>query len=137
MLIVSGCASLPPGSGFARKPSHALGPSVRTPFGLRFDGAARGHDGKSAFRLLSVGVYCFLFRAQTIEAATRTIDLEYFIFRQDDTGQLLTDALSRAADRGVRIRLPVDDADRDDEDEQFAEPRAEILRRSSSATAGR
>lgn len=46
-----------------------------------------------------------------IDAATRTVDLEYFIFRQDETGKLLADALLRAADRGVRIRLLLDDAD--------------------------
>ncbi len=130
VLVVAGCASLPPGSNFAKVPSHALAPSVPTSLGVQFDRAARGHDGKSAFRLLSVGVDGFLFRAQMIEAATRTIDLEYFIFRQDDTGQLLTDALLRAADRGVHIRLLVDDADSDDGDEQIAalsaDPRIQI-----------
>lgn len=119
-LVVAGCASLPPGSDFAKVPSHALGAPIATSLGLQFDRAARRHDGKSAFRLLSVGVDGLLFRAQMIGAATRTIDLEYFIFRQDDTGQLLSDALLRAADRGVRIRLLVDDADRNDGDEQIA-----------------
>ncbi|HEU5478515.1 MAG TPA: phospholipase D-like domain-containing protein, partial [Candidatus Tumulicola sp.] len=119
-LVVAGCASLVPGSNFAKVPSHALGAPIPTSLGLQFDRAARRHDGKSAFRLLSVGVDGLLFRAQMIGVATRTIDLEYFIFRQDDTGQLLSDALLRAADRGVRIRLLVDDADRNDGDEQIA-----------------
>ncbi|MGE5667188.1 MAG: phospholipase D family protein [Betaproteobacteria bacterium] len=61
-----------------------------------------------------------LVRAQMIDAATRTLDLEYFIFRQDETGQLLADALLRAADRGVRVRLLVDDAETHDVDDQLA-----------------
>jgi putative cardiolipin synthase len=55
-----------------------------------------------------------------LNAAERTIDLEYFIFRQDETGRLLTDALLRAADRGVRVRLLVDDGDTVDGDEEIA-----------------
>ena len=53
-----------------------------------------------------------------IDAAARTLDLEYFIFRQDETGQLLADALLRAADRGVRVRLLVDDAETHDADDE-------------------
>src|SRR4029077_299263 len=61
-----------------------------------------------------------LVRAQMINAAERTLDLQYFIFRQDETGQLLTDALLRAADRGVRVRVLVDDGDTLEGDEQIA-----------------
>ena len=53
--------------------------------------------------LLSAGVDGFLTRAQMINAAERTLDLQYFIFRQDETGQLLTDALLRAADPALSI----------------------------------
>ena len=55
-----------------------------------------------------------------INTAERTLDLQYFIFRQDETGQLLTDALLRAADRGVRVRLLIDDGDTLEGDEQIA-----------------
>jgi putative cardiolipin synthase len=55
-----------------------------------------------------------------INAAERTLDLQYFIFRQDETGQLLTDALLRAADRGVRVRVLIDDGETLDGDEQIA-----------------
>ncbi len=55
-----------------------------------------------------------------INAAERTLDLQYFIFRQDETGQLLTDAILRAADRGVRVRVLVDDGDTLEGDEQIA-----------------
>lgn len=50
-------------------------------------------------------------RSEMIDAAQRTLDLQYFIFRGDETGRLLTDRLERAADRGVRIRVLIDDGD--------------------------
>ncbi|HSQ79946.1 MAG TPA: phospholipase D family protein [Casimicrobiaceae bacterium] len=119
-LIAAGCASLPPGADYPKASSSALAHPEQTRLGRRFENAARGHDGNSAFRLLSVGVDGFLVRAQMIDAAARTLDLEYFIFRQDETGQLLADALLRAADRGVRVRLLIDDAETREADDQLA-----------------
>ncbi len=55
---------------------------------------------------------------QMIDAAQRTLDLQYYIFRGDETGRMLTDRLRHAADRGVRIRLLVDDGDTEAGDEQ-------------------
>jgi cardiolipin synthase C len=40
-----------------------------------------------------------------------TIDMQYFIFRGDKTGLLIAEALERAAGRGVRVRILVDDSD--------------------------
>lgn len=119
-LLVVGCASLPPGSDFPKTASNALPDQERTRLGRQFESAARDHGGNSAFRLLSVGVDGFLTRAQMINAAERTLDVQYYIFRQDETGQLVTDALLRAADRGVRVRVLVDDADTLEGDEQIA-----------------
>ena len=128
--LVVGCAMLPPGADFPKVVSIALTHPEEMRLGRQFDGAAREHGGNSAFRLLSVGVDGFLARAQMINTAERTLDLEYFIFRQDETGQLLTDALLRAADRGVRVRVLIDDGNTLTGDEQIAalsaHPRIEI-----------
>ena len=48
--------------------------------------------------------------AASREQAERTLDVQYFVLQQDDTGQLLLGALLAAADRGVRVRLLLDDA---------------------------
>ena len=40
----------------------------------------------------------------------RTLDVQYFLIQSDDTGQLLIEALLKAADRGVRVRVLLDDA---------------------------
>jgi putative cardiolipin synthase len=58
-------------------------------------------------------------RLEMINAAERTLDLQYYIFRGDETGRLLTDALSRAAERGVRVRVLVDEAESVPGDEQL------------------
>lgn len=129
-LLMVGCASLPPGADFPKVASTALAHPEETRLGRQFESATREHGGNSAFRLVSVGVDGFLVRAQMINAAERTLDLEYYIFRQDETGQLLTDALLRAADRGVRVRVLVDDGDTLEGDEQIvalgAHPKIEI-----------
>ncbi|BCB27226.1 phospholipase D family protein [Sulfurimicrobium lacus] len=122
MLIVaifSGCASLPPGSDFPRSASSALANPEETRLGRQFENAARAHGGNSGFRIIPVGADGFLTRMQMINAAERTLDLQYFIFRGDDTGRLLTDAVLHAADRGVRVRVLIDDGETVAGDEQI------------------
>lgn len=108
----------------------ALAHPEETHLGGQFASAAREHGGTSGFRIITVGVDGFLTRVQMIDAAERTLDLQYFIFRGDETGRLLTDALLRAADRGVRVRVLIDDGDTIAGDEQIialdAHPAIEI-----------
>jgi putative cardiolipin synthase len=117
--FLGGCASLPPGRDFPKVASAALAHPETTRLGDQFAIAAREHSGTSGFRIITVGVDGFLARAQMINAAERTLDLQYFIFRGDETGRMLTDALLRAADRGVRVRVLVDDGDTVAGDEQI------------------
>jgi putative cardiolipin synthase len=118
--FLGGCASLPPGSDFPKTASSALAQPEETRFGRQFAVAAREHGGNSGFRMVAVGVDGFLTRVQMVNAAERTLDLQYFIFRADETGKLLTDAVLRAADRGVRVRVLVDDGETVKGDEQLA-----------------
>ncbi len=107
--FLAGCASLPPGSDFPKTASSAFERPEQTRFGRRFADAAREHGARSGFRMLAAGVDGFLTRVQMVNAAERTLDLQYFIFRADETGKLLTEAVLRAADRGVRVRVLIDD----------------------------
>jgi len=122
MLVFSlgGCESLQPGANVPKSVSVALAHPEETHLGAQFGNEALAHGGDSAFRIISVGVDGFLMRAQMIDAAERTLDLQYFIFRGDETGRLLTDGLLRAADRGVRVRVLVDDGDTLTGDEQIS-----------------
>lgn len=118
--LLGGCASLPPGSGFPKTASVAFENPEQTAVGRQFEQAALTHDGKSGFRILTMGIDGFLTRAQMINTAQRSLDVQYFIFRNDETGQLLVDALLRAADRGVRVRILLDDGETVDGDQKLA-----------------
>jgi putative cardiolipin synthase len=116
---LAGCASLPPGSAYPRTPSTALAEPEATQVGRQFTAAAHEHGGMAAYRIISVGVDGFLTRMEMINTAERTLDLQYFIWRGDESGRLLTDALIRAAERGVRVRLLLDDGETVPGDEQI------------------
>ena len=67
------------------------------------------NGGRSAFRLLPNGLDAFVARAVLIDVAERTLDLQYYIFHRDKTGSLITDRVVAAADRGVQVRVLLDD----------------------------
>ncbi len=64
--------------------------------------------GETGFRLLTDGEEAFLARASLIACAQQTLDLQYYLFRADASGALLSNSILQAADRGVRVRLLVD-----------------------------
>ena len=72
-------------------------------------GLTRSHAGLSGVLALADGRRAFAARAQLIEAAQHGIDCQYYIWRNDMSGQLLLDALRRAAQRGVRAEIFVAD----------------------------
>jgi putative cardiolipin synthase len=116
---LGGCASLPPGAAYPRTPSAALTEPDATKVGRQFAAAAREHGDKAGYRIISIGVDGFLTRMEMINTAERTLDLQYFIWHGDESGRLLTDALIRAAERGVRVRLLLDDGETVPGDEQI------------------
>src|SRR6266513_953576 len=67
------------------------------------------NGGRSGFRLLPTGLDAFVARAVLIDMAERTLDLQYYIFNRDQTGSLIIQRLIAAADRGVRVRVLLDD----------------------------
>ncbi len=112
------------------KPSFALPPDPDTSLGKQLAQDVAAHHPLSGFRLLAMGTEAFLMRVTLADLAQRTLDLQYYIYRDDDTGAYLTQALLKAADRGVRVRLLVDDLNivRKDDDVTAldAHPRIEV-----------
>ncbi len=100
---------LPPATAFARPESFATGVEGGSTLDRVFADELAAHPGQSGFRLLAIGMEAFLMRTALADTAQRTLDLQYYIYRDDDTGALLTQSLLKAADRGVRVRLLVDD----------------------------
>ncbi|MGQ0526064.1 MAG: phospholipase D family protein [Betaproteobacteria bacterium] len=107
--ILGGCASLPAGFDASKPASRALEEPFQTRLGQAFDAAGTRYGGRSAFRLLPSGIDGLLARLQMADAAERTLDVQYYIYRQDETSNLVSEALLRAADRGVRVRVLIDD----------------------------
>src|SRR5260370_33234038 len=64
----------------------------------------------SGFRLIASGVACFRARMEMAALAEKTLDVQYFAIQSDDTGRLFIESLLDAADRGVRVRILVDDS---------------------------
>lgn len=73
--------------------------------------AVASHPGESGFHLLASGEAAFVARVALIEKAERSLDIQYYIWHADSTGSLLADRMLQAADRGVRVRLLLDDLD--------------------------
>jgi cardiolipin synthase C len=103
------CATAPRLDGI--EPSYAIPPAATG----RLDAAALRHLGESptvsGVRLIEQNVMAFAYRAVTAAAAVRTLDVQYYIWHDDFTGTLLAAELMRAAERGVRVRVLVDDID--------------------------
>jgi len=71
--------------------------------------AASATDGGSSFRLIDSGTEALQARLALIEGATRSLDLQVYQFASDVTGRALMQALRAAAQRGVRVRVLLDD----------------------------
>jgi len=67
--------------------------------------------GKSGFLPLANGLDAFVARLGLAEASDKTLDVQYYLFHDDSTGRLLSAYLWKAAERGVRVRLLLDDMD--------------------------
>ena len=106
LLVLGACASLP--QQIERSPSQALADPLRTALG-RAVTAAQPRPGQSAFRLVAEGSDALDARQLLAERAQRTLDLQYYIVRNDAPTRSLMAAVRAAADRGVRVRMLIDD----------------------------
>jgi putative cardiolipin synthase len=107
LLLVTGCASVP--KDYPRTPSTAFQEYRATSVGKLFEQAAAQHPGKSGFDIIRQGRQAFTARVAMTELAEKSLDVQYYIWEQDETGLILAERLIKAADRGVKVRLLVDD----------------------------
>jgi putative cardiolipin synthase len=105
--LMTGCAGLP--SLQDRPRSTADLDTGATRLGRALSAGNVAHPGKSGVYALSDGRNAFAARVLLAQAAERTLDVQYYIWNNDMTGTLLLAALREAADRGVRVRLLLDD----------------------------
>jgi putative cardiolipin synthase len=105
-LLLSGCASLP--DKVDRAPSDALAAAADTPL-ARIAKASTADPEQSGFRLMPTGQFALQARIELARRAQRSLDVQYYQIYNDRTGRYLLRTLRDAADRGVRVRLIIDD----------------------------
>lgn len=118
LLLLSGCASLP--TDYPRTDSVAITDYQSTPVGSKFLDYEAKYPGESGFAIVRYGRNAFNLRIAMTDVAEKTLDLQVYIWEADETGRILADHLVRAADRGVRVRLLVDDMGVGASDEKIA-----------------
>ncbi len=118
LALLSACAQLPERPELP--PQSAAAPGDAGPLDAAAAPAEASHPGESAFRLVSEGPEAFVIRAHTARLAARSIDVQTYIWHADLTGRFLAKELLDAADRGVRVRLLVDDLDARNNNYAFA-----------------
>ena len=104
--LLASCSALPPWP--QPPPTLHLSDTGNTALGQAVLSAGQS-DGLSGLRTLSDPLEAFAARMLLVRAAERSLDIQYYIWRSDITGTLLLQALRSAADRGVRVRLLLDD----------------------------
>jgi putative cardiolipin synthase len=104
--LLAGCGTLPPNT--ARVDSTALPVSGASPL-VRIARQSQPDPGLTGVRLMPHGAFSLDARLQLARRATRSLDVQYYVFENDSTGRLLLKELQLAAGRGVRVRLLVDD----------------------------
>jgi putative cardiolipin synthase len=107
LTMLSACASLP--ENVDQQPSAAFTDTANTTLGDSIKDDIADHPGLSGFHMLSSGLDAFAARAILAHSAERSIDAQYYLLHSDLVGYLFIDALLNAADRGVRVRLLLDD----------------------------
>ena len=117
LLLGTGCASLPEVRR-ATIASEAIALSSTTTLG-RISSAYRPSPEQSGFRLMPLGTFSLDTRIQLAKRAEVSLDVQYYHLENDETGRWLLRALRDAADRGVRVRLLIDDFYTGGQDEFF------------------
>jgi putative cardiolipin synthase len=71
---------------------------------------AADHGGESGFLLMDRGRDALAWRTILADAAEQSIDAQYFLWKDDAAGKVMMQRLLAAADRGVRVRVLIDDS---------------------------
>ena len=116
--LLAGCAAWPEGP---RLVSHALQRPEGTPLGAALAAQGATHPGHSGLRLLVRGADALAAREALALKASATLDLQYYLLDDDSSGRGLLALVAQAADRGVRVRLLIDDVHTGTQDAALAD----------------
>jgi cardiolipin synthase C len=115
-LLMSGCVGLP---RHVEKSRSAALPNPETTTLGRLVTSAESNKNLSGIRLLSSGEEALADLIALADHAEHTLDIQYYIIDQDQSGRTLLHHVRLAAERGVRVRILVDDLNTAGEDRRF------------------
>ncbi|MDP9087238.1 MAG: phospholipase D family protein [Pseudomonadota bacterium] len=116
LLVLAGCAGLP--RHVQKTPSVAFEHPETTTLG-RIVATAQVGKNLSGIRLLSSGDEALASLIALADHAERSLDIQYYIIHQDESARTLMHHVRMAADRGVRVRVLVDDFNTAGQDRGF------------------
>ncbi|MFV0478511.1 MAG: phospholipase D family protein [Parahaliea sp.] len=114
LVLLNSCSSLPEAGTYQKTLTEALpadgNTSLAKAIAHNIKGNVKAGDvALSGFHPLYLGMDAFVARMALVEAAERSLDVQYYMWHSDTSGILLANQLILAADRGVRVRLLLDD----------------------------
>ena len=101
--VMAACATVKPERDRAREEALPPAPLAAWP-------ALEGTASSDLFVPMNNGQVALDWRLRALQAATRSIDLQTFIWESDATGRALVRETLAAADRGVKVRVILDDS---------------------------
>ncbi|WP_370979841.1 phosphatidylserine/phosphatidylglycerophosphate/cardiolipin synthase family protein [Agaribacterium sp. ZY112] len=107
ILSVCSCASLP--KDVERIPSYKISPKHTSALNTIIEPATQAHPDQSGVVLLHEAERAFRARHEMTALAEHSLDVQYYIWQNDKAGRILAQRLLSAANRGVRIRVLLDD----------------------------
>jgi putative cardiolipin synthase len=108
MLALSGCATRLPDE-FTKTTSFALDAPDEGPLQLLRPQDSEAGEGESGFLAIESNQDALLWRLALVDSAIRSLDVQYYLWKGDAVGDLLTRRIIAAAERGVRVRAIIDD----------------------------
>ena len=106
-LFFIGCNSIP--KDYPRTSSSAYNNHKSTSIGQMIEQDEAKHPGLSGFEIIRYGRQAFTARVAMTEMAEKTLDLQYYLWEPDATGKILAYYTLKAANRGVKVRVLLDD----------------------------
>ncbi len=107
LAVLVACASVD--FDYPKTESTAVDATENTFVNRQLSEIVAAHPGESGFWLLFDGIDALALRLLLAERAERSIDTQYYLISNDLIGYVFIGSLLQAADRGVRVRLLLDD----------------------------
>ncbi|UOE99780.1 phospholipase D family protein [Bdellovibrio reynosensis] len=102
-----GCNGVP--KTYISPKAYAIKETSDTVLGKLLSPTVQAHKGNSGFVPLEAGTDAYKARIVSIQMAQKTLDLQYYLWADDRIGKAMGHEVIQAADRGVRVRILLDD----------------------------